>query len=237
MATLPATATGNRHIDFLFNIAEIGDSGVGKSSLMLRFTDDTFHPTAISTIGVDCRSKGIDIPEDGKHIKLMLRDTAGQERFRSIRASYYRNVHGVIIVYAVNSRTSFDSIRASWIPELNRELTNPDVPKILVGNKCDVSDTERQVTPEEGQAFARYLGAQFVETSALNGTEVNRMFLDLAHSIYQAHRQANLSNADVKAAPDVDGKRSSLFEDIDDLLPVVELKPLAAPPKKTGCCK
>jgi Ras-related protein Rab-1A len=238
MSASMASNDKNKHFDYLFNISEVGDSNVGKSSLMLRFTDDTFDDIAISTCGVDYRSRTIDFPEHGKVVKLKIQDMAGQERYRSIRSSFYRGVHGLIIVYAINSRVSFDSLKSYWLPELKRELADPDIPKILVGNKCDINSSDRQVTAEEGQAYARTLGAQFVETSAREGTEVNRMFLDLAHTIYQAHRQASLTNVgELKAAPDMDGKRSSLFEDIDDLMPVIQITPIVAPPKQTGCCK
>jgi len=240
--------TSYNHADYLFNLVQVGESGVGKSSLMLRFTDNLFHPTTVSTIGIDMRTKTIDFAEDGKHVKLMIRDTAGQERFRSIRASYYRNVHGAIVVYAVNSRASFDAIKSHWLPELRRELSDPDVPKILVGNKCDVSSDQRRVTVEEGQALARSLGMMnFVETSALDGTAVDRMFLELATTIYQTQRQAALTVAIGTPTPkllDTTSKRSSLFEDIDDLMlpPLpptkVELTPTAPlAKKKNDCCK
>ena len=124
----------------------IGESGVGKSSLLLRFTDDQFDPDQEATIGVDFKVKVID--NNGNKVKLAIWDTAGQERFRTLTPSYYRGAQGAILVYDISSRESFQKVE-DWLNELETYSTNHDLIKMLVGNKCD-KEAERRVTKEEG---------------------------------------------------------------------------------------
>merc|ERR1712164_51540 len=121
----------NPEYDYLFKLLLIGDSGVGKSCLLLRFADDTYSESYISTIGVDFKIRTIE--HDGKTIKLQIWDTAGQERFRTITSSYYRGAHGIIVVYDVTDQDSFDNV-ARWITEIER-FAGQDVNKMMVGNK------------------------------------------------------------------------------------------------------
>lgn len=148
--------------DFLFKILLIGDSGVGKTCLLLKYTDDVFQTSHISTIGVDFRIKTMRL-EDSKVAKLQMWDTAGQERFRTITSSYYRGAHGVIIVFDVGERRSFDNL-AMWMGEVER-YAKPGVPMILVGNKTDLVE-RREVGEEEAKAFAESRGLVYVEVSA-----------------------------------------------------------------------
>ena len=129
----------------------IGESGVGKSSLLLRFTDDQFDPDQEATIGVDFKVKVID--NNGNKVKLAIWDTAGQERFRTLTPSYYRGAQGAILVYDISSRESFQKVE-DWLNELETYSTNHDLIKMLVGNKCDI-EGERMVSREEGQKCAR----------------------------------------------------------------------------------
>ena len=129
----------------------IGESGVGKSSLLLRFTDDQFDPDQEATIGVDFKVKVID--NNGNKVKLAIWDTAGQERFRTLTPSYYRGAQGAILVYDISSRESFQKVE-DWLNELETYSTNHDLIKMLVGNKCDIQG-ERMVSREEGQKCAR----------------------------------------------------------------------------------
>lgn len=163
--------------DYLFKILLVGDSGVGKSCMLLRFADDTFTESYISTIGVDFKIRTVEI--DNKTIKLQIWDTAGQERFRTITSSYYRGAHAMIIVYDVTDKESFDHVN-SWIVECDR-YGKENVLKILVGNKCD--SPNRQVSYEMGKEFADTLGLEFVETSAKTSANIEKAFLKITSSL------------------------------------------------------
>merc|ERR1712010_195769 len=121
--------------DYLFKLLLIGDSGVGKSCLLLRFADDTYAESYISTIGVDFKIRTINL--EGKTIKLQIWDTAGQERFRTITSSYYRGAHGIIVVYDITDAESFTNVK-QWLNEIDR-YANENVNKLLVGNKSDLT--------------------------------------------------------------------------------------------------
>jgi len=164
--------------DHLFKLLLIGDSGVGKSSLLLRFSDNTFSDSFIATIGVDFKIKTMDI--NGAQVKLQIWDTAGQERFRTITSSYYRGAHGIIVVYDVTNPDSFGNVR-KWLQEINR-YASENVQKILVGNKCDLV-SERKVSYEDAKELADELGVMFLETSAKNSTNVNVAFEQMAKKI------------------------------------------------------
>jgi len=156
----------------------IGDSGVGKSCLLIRFADDTYTETYISTIGVDFKIKTIEL--DGKTIKLQIWDTAGQERFRTITSSYYRGAHGIIVVYDVTEQTSFDNVK-SWLTEIDR-YASENVNKLLVGNKCDLTN-KKVVDYTTAKEFADSLGIPFLEASAKSATNIEQAFLTMASEI------------------------------------------------------
>jgi len=160
-----------REYDHLFKLVLIGGSGAGKSCLLLRFADDSFTDSYITTIGVDFRFK--TIPVDKKTIKLQIWDTAGQERFRTITSAYYRGADGIILVYDVCDPESFDQVD-DWLNEVNRYV-NESTCKILIGNKCD-DDSARKVSYEAGKKKADDLGISFIETSAKVGTNVESAF-------------------------------------------------------------
>ncbi|XP_051555666.1 ras-related protein Rab-18-B isoform X2 [Myxocyprinus asiaticus] len=142
----------------------IGESGVGKSSLLLRFTDDTFDPELAATIGVDFKVKTIAI--DGNRAKLAIWDTAGQERFRTLTPSYYRGAQGVILVYDVTKRDTFTKLE-NWLNELETYCTRNDLVKMLVGNKIDKDN--REVDRNEGLKFARKHSMLFIDHFVLPG--------------------------------------------------------------------
>ncbi|TYI91375.1 hypothetical protein E1A91_D03G187800v1 [Gossypium mustelinum] len=164
--------------DYLFKLLLIGDSDVGKSCLLLRFSDDSYLESYISTIGVDFKIRTVE--QDGKTIKLQIWDTAGQERFRTITSSYYRGAHGIIIVYDVTDQESFNNVK-QWLNEIDRYATE-NVNKVLVGNKCDLS-AKKVVSYEAAKAFADELGIPFMETSAKNATNVEDAFIAMTASI------------------------------------------------------
>ena len=170
----------------------IGDSGVGKSCLLLRFADDTYTESYISTIGVDFKIRTIE--QEGKTIKLQIWDTAGQERFRTITSSYYRGAHGIIVVYDVTDMESFNNVK-QWLHEIDR-YASENVNKLLVGNKADLS-SKRVVTTEQAREFAESLGIEFIETSAKDRLNVEEAFTMMASQI-KARMKTNPQGAGAK---------------------------------------
>mmetsp|Transcript_8252 Transcript_8252/g.16304 ORF Transcript_8252/g.16304 Transcript_8252/m.16304 type:complete len:210 (-) Transcript_8252:183-812(-) len=162
----------------LFKLLLIGDSGVGKSSLLLRFSDNTYTDSFISTIGVDFKVKTIDV--GGRTVKLQIWDSAGQERFRTITSSYYRGAHGIIIVYDVTSNESYANVR-KWLQEVDR-YGSDSVVKLIVGNKCDL-EAERVIAESDARDFAEQLGVLYVETSAKKALRVSDAFSMLASKL------------------------------------------------------
>uniref|UniRef100_UPI00358E24CC ras-related protein Rab-18-like n=1 Tax=Myxine glutinosa TaxID=7769 RepID=UPI00358E24CC len=158
----------------------IGESGVGKSSLLLRFTDDTFDPELAATIGVDFKVKTITV--DGNKAKLAIWDTAGQERFRTLTPSYYRGAQGVILVYDVSRRETFTRL-GTWLNELETYTTRSDIVKMLVGNKIDKES--RELDRSEGLRFARKHSMLFIEASAKTCDGVACAFEELVEKILQ----------------------------------------------------
>ncbi|KAJ6632549.1 ras-domain-containing protein [Mycena sp. CBHHK59/15] len=158
----------------------IGNSSVGKSSLLLRFSDEQWLPEdeSSATIGVDFRVHKMDVK--GKKVKLSIWDTAGQERFRTITSSYYRGAQGIILVYDVSNRESFDAL-PRWYSELETYVSDKVV-KILVGNKVD-KEFSRQVPTSEAQAFATRMNSLFVEASAKTSVGVKEAFTDVVERI------------------------------------------------------
>jgi len=170
----------NPEYDYLFKLLLIGDSGVGKSCLLLRFADDTYTESYISTIGVDFKIRTIEL--DGKTIKLQIWDTAGQERFRTITSSYYRGAHGIIVVYDVTDQVTFNNVK-QWLQEIDR-YASESVNKLLVGNKCDMV-SNKVVESSAAEEFAKSKSIPFLETSAKNATNVESAFLKMAKEIKQ----------------------------------------------------
>jgi len=164
--------------DMQIKLLMIGDSGVGKTCLLLRYANDSFSPTFITTIGIDFKIKNVDI--DGTRIKLQIWDTAGQERFRTITSSYYRGAHGIIVVYDVTDAESFNNVK-QWLHEIDRYAAE-NVNKLLVGNKSDLT-AKRVVSTEQGKEFADSLGIEFLETSAKTSANVEQAFLTMASQI------------------------------------------------------
>jgi Ras-related protein Rab-1A len=162
--------------DYLFKLLLIGDSGVGKSSMLIRFTDDTYSEAFISTIGVDFKIKTIGL--EGKIIKLQIWDTAGQERFRTITSSYYRGAHGIIIVFDLTDIDSFENVQ-QWLLEINR-YSYKNICKILVGNKSDLFE-KRMVN--EGQDYADSLNIPYIETSAKTAYNIDSLFYGITKEI------------------------------------------------------
>ena len=157
--------------DYLFKVLLLGDSDVGKSSLILRYTDETFNSKLVNSIGVDFKMKKREI--DGKIIKVQIWDTAGHERFRSITYSYYRGANSIIIVFDLSDKKSFISI-TEWLKQIEKHAKE-NVFKFLVGNKSDLVD-ERQVAYEEAKQYADEHDLPYIETSAKEGININELF-------------------------------------------------------------
>nr|CAD1842177.1 unnamed protein product [Ananas comosus var. bracteatus] len=189
--------------DYLFKLLLIGDSSVGKSCLLLRFADDSYVDSYISTIGVDFKIRTVEL--DGKTVKLQIWDTAGQERFRTITSSYYRGAHGIIIVYDVTEMESFNNVK-QWLSEIDRYASD-NVCKLLVGNKCDLVEN-KVVETEKAQAFADSLGIPFLETSAKESINVEKAFLTMSAEIKK--RMGNQPSTDRKQTTTVQMKGQPL---------------------------
>ncbi|KAL3316848.1 Ras- protein Rab-39B [Cichlidogyrus casuarinus] len=192
----------NPLFDYQFKVILIGDSMVGKSSLMKAFSDGSCPTISEPTIGVDFSAKTILIPSDDRKVKLQLWDTAGQEKFRSISRNYYRNVVGALILFDITKRETFEHVRDWYTEALSSiRVDNPTI--IIVGNKCDMIG-ERAVVNTEGALLAQELGSNlYFETSALKKSNVNEVFQVMAEEIY---RNVVLNNfASVANSPDWDG--------------------------------
>lgn len=201
----------NDTFDMQFKLLTIGDSGVGKTSLLVRYANDSFSPTFITTIGIDFKIKNIDI--DGTKVRLQVWDTAGQERFKTITTTYFRGSSGILMVYDVSQRHTFDSI-LSWMRQI-KQFGDQNVDKLLIGNKAD-REKERMVSKDEGQALADKYDMLFVETSAKTGMGVTEAFDMIARQVLARLR------------------KSGGYAKADD---TVKLKKRAAGgDKKKGCC-
>jgi len=175
--------------DYFFKILLIGDSGVGKSCLLLRFADDSWTETHISTIGVDFKIKTLEI--DGKTVKLQIWDTAGQERFRTITSSYYPGAQGIILVYDCTDVESFNNVK-QWMGEIDRYACE-NVNKLLVGNKCDLAD-QKNVETTTAKEFANSYDIPFIETSAKTAHNVDACFIQMATAIKNRMSSTNPSS-------------------------------------------
>ena len=191
----------------------IGDSGVGKSSLVLRFTEDIFVPAFITTIGIDYKMKDIEL-FDGTQCRVQVWDTAGQERFKNITNAYYRCAQGILLVYDISDEVSFLNVR-HWLRQIDEH--SPITPSImLIGNKSDM-EYDRQVTTERGQKLAEEFGILFFETSAKQNKNIEQCFEELIneviHSMEKRKHIKKLSDENIKLH---DSKFDDKFQQIKD---------------------
>eukprot|EP00746_Dinoflagellata_sp_MGD_P039261 gnl/MRDRNA2_/MRDRNA2_19467_c0_seq1.p1 gnl/MRDRNA2_/MRDRNA2_19467_c0~~gnl/MRDRNA2_/MRDRNA2_19467_c0_seq1.p1 ORF type:complete len:235 (+),score=51.71 gnl/MRDRNA2_/MRDRNA2_19467_c0_seq1:88-705(+) len=170
-------ADGATH-DHLFKLLIIGDSGVGKSSILLRFCDDDFNEKQASTIGVDFKTKFMQVK--GKKLKLALWDTAGQERFRTLTSSYYRGAQGICLVYDCTQKATFEHIKF-WQDEVRKYSTNQDAVLMLIANKVDLPNAE--VTRAEGEEFAFANSMMFIECSAKTRQGIKQAFEEIIFKV------------------------------------------------------
>ena len=180
MSTFNQDNQSGGYFDVKYKLMVIGESKVGKTSLIKRFTKDQFGGVYLTTVGMDFQDKIIGI--ENKKVRLQVWDSAGQERFRNITKSYFQSSDGLLVVYDIADKESFEKI-SFWMNSI-KNYAPENVKLILVGNKCDLVN-ERQVSFEEGENYAKKYNIKFFEASAKDGTNVNELFFYLANEIYQ----------------------------------------------------
>ena len=161
-------------------VITLGDSMVGKTCLILRFLEDTFFSTYLSTIGFDLKQKVVKL-DTGEKMKLIIHDTAGQERFKSLSVNYIKKANGILIVYDITNKQSFVNIE-NWVKCAKEEMTK-EIPIYLIGNKCDLEES-RVIQREDGENLATQFGTKFYETSCKTGEGVEKCFTDLAADMF-----------------------------------------------------
>lgn len=165
--------------NYLLKVLLVGNSGVGKSSVLMRFSDKTFKEQYIYTIGVDFKVRTLEV--NGKRVKLQIWDTAGQERFKAFTSAYYRGAHGIVMVYDITNRVSFTAIN-NWLQDIRRFASDSEIAILLLGNKCDQKE-HRCVGYQEGAKLAQDMELLFLECSAKDGTNIDAAFLLIATKI------------------------------------------------------
>ena len=166
--------------DLIFKLILIGDSSVGKTNILYKFLSDEFDQNTRPTIGVEFATKNFEI--ENNIIKTQIWDTAGQERYRSITTSYYKGTKGCLLVYDITRKSSFENLDM-WINDI-KSAGNENLSIILVGNKCDLED-DRKVSKEVAEEKAKLYNIAFMETSALNGTNIEKAFNELINDVYK----------------------------------------------------
>ncbi|GAY63796.1 ras-related protein RABA2a [Citrus sinensis] len=177
--------------DYLFKVVLIGDSGVGKSNLLSRFTRNEFCLESKSTIGVEFATRTLQV--EGRTIKAQIWDTAGQERYRAITSAYYRGALGALLVYDVTKPTTFENV-SRWLKEL-RDHADSNIVIMMIGNKTDLKHL-RAVATEDAQSYAEREGLSFIETSALEAINVEKAFQTILSEIYRIISKKSLSSGE-----------------------------------------
>jgi Ras-related protein Rab-1A len=211
--------------EYLFKLLLIGNSGVGKSCILMRYADNSFTENFFNTIGVDFKIKTINLND--QVIKMQIWDTAGQDRFRTLTSSYYRGAHGIIIVYDVTSKESFDNVR-QWMQEIEK-FASENVNKLLVGNKSDLEE-QREVSYEEGVELAKKFDVPFLEVSAKNAIHVDDTFTTMATEIQARFLKEKTQKKD---------KKDFMFGSNPSTLSLNQTNAEAAretPDQKKNCC-
>ena len=179
----------NKGSDITIKLLLIGNAYVGKTLIVQKFIDNTFSKSTVNTIGVDLQSKVIDI--NGKKVKYLIWDTAGEDRMKTMTYSYYRGCHVILVVFDVSDRKSFQNV-TTWVECIDK-FAKSNVLRILVGNKTDLVE-KRQITTEEGKQLAESYGLKYYEISALKITGLNEMFEDVAKEYVEIYEQKAYKN-------------------------------------------
>ena len=164
----------------VYKVLLLGDTDVGKTCFLFKYTDNTFHENHIATIGLDYRVKKI-ILKNGKEISLQIWDTAGQDRFRAITKNYYKGAHGIVLIYDITNNQTFENV-SKWVNQIHEEVSL-NVVIFLAGNKIDLEE-KREISYEIGEKLAKELGCTFFEASAKTGVNIDEIFNELAESLY-----------------------------------------------------
>lgn len=208
-------------IDYVFKVVLIGDSAVGKSQLLARFSRNEFSLESKATIGVEFQTRTVVV--DHKTIKAQIWDTAGQERYRAVTSAYYRGAVGAMLVYDITKQQSFDHVQR-WLEEL-RAHADANIVIMLIGNKSDLSNL-RQVETDTAREFAEKESLSFLETSAMESTNVETAFFTVLSEIYKVvSKKALLADENQGNSPLLPGTKIKLA-DKDDVIGA----------KKAGCC-
>ena len=201
---------GAGYFDVKYKIIVLGESKVDKTQLIKRYTKDQFGGVYLTTVGMDFQDKIIELED--KKVRLQVWDTAGQERFRNVTKSYFQSSQGLVLVYDITDRESFEKLNF-WVDNIKNNAPE-NVKLILVGNKCDLAN-ERKVSYEEGENYAKNLNIKFFEASARDGTNVNELFFYLANEIYQDNKLKGNNNSNngviLRLAPSNNVKRFGCF--------------------------
>ena len=185
-----------------FKILTIGESGVGKTCILRRFVENKFLKNHLATIGIDFKTKTLNI--NNQEIKLKIWDTAGQERFRNITTQYYKGADGIVLIYDVTDDASYEKIR-DWMEQILSNTKREDIGLVLLGNKCDMEP--RAVTEEQGNKMAEELKVSYFETSALTGQGINEAFNELTRDIMKRKGVDNGGNENLDLKNDVSKKK------------------------------
>jgi Ras-related protein Rab-11A len=199
---------GNRvdhEYDYLFKMVLIGDSGVGKSNILSRFTRNEFSLESKSTIGVEFATRTLQV--DGKTVKAQIWDTAGQERYRAITSAYYRGAVGALLVYDITKRQTFDNVQR-WLREL-RDHADSNIVIMMAGNKSDLNHL-RAVAKQDGQTLAEKEGLSFLETSALESLNIEKAFQTILTEIYQIVSKKALAAQQAAATTALPGQGTTI---------------------------
>ena len=191
----------NRDYDHIFKIITLGESGIGKTSLIKRFAHDIFEENHLASIGFEFLIKVLDI--ENKIIKIQLWDICGSERFRIVSPSYYRRTNGAIVAYDISDKWSFDQVKF-WVNEVKK---HPEIKTnvVIVGTKCDILD--REVTEEEGKKLADELGVKYFETSAKTGYNVNEAYNFLIKNIIDNYKNYESEKIELRRGNKIDKKK------------------------------
>uniref|UniRef100_A0A0D6R610 Ras-related protein Rab11D n=1 Tax=Araucaria cunninghamii TaxID=56994 RepID=A0A0D6R610_ARACU len=213
----------NQKIDYVFKVVLIGDSAVGKSQILARFARNEFSLDSKATIGVEFQTRTIVI--EHKSVKAQIWDTAGQERYRAVTSAYYRGAVGAMLVYDITKRQTFEHV-PRWLEELRNHADN-NIVIMLVGNKCDLGDL-RAVPTEDAKEFAQKEGLFFLETSALESTNVETAFLTVLTEIFKV-----VSKKALIASQDQGNGSTSSLSGTKIIVPGPAQE---IPAKKKNCC-